>query len=269
MVKWWTTEKSHNPKLEASTLKRLLSDKTRLVTCTHTSNIMGTITDIRKIADVVHTVPGAMLCVDGVAFAPHRQVDVRKLGVDFYAFSWYKVYGPHIAMLYAKRSAQGSMQSLGHFFKPSKTLEDKIGLAGASYEMVQSLPAIIDYLGADPERKWKQISAHEEKLQSILLAYLVSRGDATIYGETSASSDLRVPVISFTVRRVSAPSIVDAMEKRSNFGFRFGHMYSKRLVNEILGLDDDGVVRVSLVHYNTEQEVQEFVRLLDKVLPQL
>lgn len=61
------------------------------MTCTHTSNILGTIHDIKAIADEVHKVHGAMLCVDGVAFAPHREVDVKALDVDFYAFSWYKV----------------------------------------------------------------------------------------------------------------------------------------------------------------------------------
>lgn len=156
-------------------------------------------------------------------------------------------------MLYAKRSVQSHMQSLGHFFKPGKTLEDKLGLAGASYELAQSIPAIIEYLGPDPVKTWRQIAAHEERIQSILLAYLVSRGDATVYGETSGSSDSRVPVISFTVKRTSAPAIIEAVEKKSNFGFRYGHMYSKRLVNDILGLNDDGVVRVSLVHYNTGQ----------------
>lgn len=143
------------------------------------------------------------------------------------------------------------MKSLGHFFKPTETLEDKIGLAGANYELTQSLPEIIKYFGPDPRRTWDQISAHEEKLQSLLLTYLVSRGDATIYGENSGSSAIRVPVISFTVKQMTPASIVEAVEKRSNFGFRFGHMYSKRLVNDILGLDDEGVVRVSLVHYNS------------------
>ncbi len=67
-----------------------MSDKTRLVTCTHVSNILGTIHDIKAIASMVHAVPGAMLCVDGVAYAPHRQIDVKELDVDFYSFSWYK-----------------------------------------------------------------------------------------------------------------------------------------------------------------------------------
>ena len=61
------------------------------MTCTHASNVLGTIHDVKKIAEMVHTVPGAKLCVDGVALAPHREVDVKALGVDFYAFSWYKV----------------------------------------------------------------------------------------------------------------------------------------------------------------------------------
>lgn len=68
-----------------------MSEKTKLVTCTHTSNILGTIHDIKAIAEEVHKVEGAMLCVDGVAYAPHREIDVKELGVDFYSFSWYKV----------------------------------------------------------------------------------------------------------------------------------------------------------------------------------
>lgn len=91
-IKWWIPKTKANPKLEASDLKDLLSEKTVLVTCTHASNILGTIHDIKAIAEAVHTVPGAMLCVDAVAYAPHRQIDVKALGVDFYCFSWYKVY---------------------------------------------------------------------------------------------------------------------------------------------------------------------------------
>lgn len=91
VIKWWTPKTKENPKLLASDLPELLSSKTVLVTCTHASNILGTIHDIKAIADAVHTVPGALLCVDAVAYAPHRQIDVKALGVDFYAFSWYKV----------------------------------------------------------------------------------------------------------------------------------------------------------------------------------
>lgn len=90
-VKWWTP--SNGLTLTPENLRPLLSESTRLVACTHTSNVLGTIHDIKAIANEVHKVHGAMLCVDGVAYAPHREVDVKALDVDFYSFSWYKVGG--------------------------------------------------------------------------------------------------------------------------------------------------------------------------------
>jgi selenocysteine lyase/cysteine desulfurase len=90
-VKWWKPKDHRRAKLEVDDLKDLLSSRTRFVACTHASNVLGTIHDIKAIAEAVHTVPGALMCVDGVAYAPHRPIDVRDLGVDFYAFSWYKV----------------------------------------------------------------------------------------------------------------------------------------------------------------------------------
>jgi selenocysteine lyase/cysteine desulfurase len=99
-VKWWESPKPEL-KLTPENLKPLLSEKTKFVACTHTSNILGTIHDVKAIAAAVHSV-GALLCVDGVSFAPHRQVDVKAFGVDFYAFSWYKVGSLSHIMLFAK-----------------------------------------------------------------------------------------------------------------------------------------------------------------------
>ncbi|KAL8790914.1 MAG: hypothetical protein Q9213_000339 [Squamulea squamosa] len=201
-LKWWTpsTEPGHL-KLTPENLRPLLSEKTKLVTCTHTSNILGTIHDIQAIAEEVHTIPGAMLCVDGVAFAPHREVDVKALEVDFYSFSWYKhgkVYGPHIAVLYASQSAQKSVSSLGHYFHtPADTLTTKLGLAAASYELVGTIPTLLAYFGPDISSRrttWAAIAVHEEKLQSILLEYLNGRDDVIVYSERSADKTLRVPV---------------------------------------------------------------------------
>lgn len=93
-VKWWvpTQNTSSNPKLVAEDLKALLSPKTRLVACTHTSNILGTITDVASLSKVIHeTSPRALFCVDAVAYAPHAPIDVKEFGVDFYSFSWVSV----------------------------------------------------------------------------------------------------------------------------------------------------------------------------------
>lgn len=92
-LKWWTpSPPPHSLTLTVDNLRPLLSEKTSLVTCTHASNVIGTIHDIRAIADEVHQIHGAMLCVDGVAYAPHRHLDMKAIGVDFYAFSLYKVH---------------------------------------------------------------------------------------------------------------------------------------------------------------------------------
>lgn len=267
VIKWWyPREKSNNPKLLAQDLTSLMSEKTRLVTCTHTSNILGTIHDIKAIAEAVHSIPGAMLCVDGVSYAPHRPVDVKDLGIDFYCFSWYKVYGPHVAMLYASRKAQEHMYSLGHFFNPRKTLDNKIGFAGGSYEMIQSIPAVLDYLG--PPGAWDAIKKQEETLQSILLDYLNSQPNITVYGETSSDSNLRVATISFIAKGWNSKDLVEAVERDTKFGFRWGAFYSNRLVHEpkLLGLGPEGIVRVSMTHYNTVEEIKGFVAALDKVV---
>ena len=93
VVKWWTPPASSSSlRLTPDNLRPLMSNKTVFIACTHASNILGTIHDIKGIATEVHKVPGAMLCVDGVALVPHRGVDVKDLDADFYSFSWYKVF---------------------------------------------------------------------------------------------------------------------------------------------------------------------------------
>lgn len=230
-------------------MRKLLSPKTKLVAVTHTSNILGTINDVKAIAQAVHEV-GGLLVVDAVAFAPHRQVDVKELEVDIYSFSWYKVYGPHVANLYVSKAAQKHLRTLGHFFHPVNELSYTLGLAAANYELTASIPHVVEYLKRIP---WDEIADHEERLQAILIDYLNSKaGRIRICGEPVADKQKRVPVISFVVEGRSSREVVEAVEAKSNYGFRWGSFYSNRLVQDVLGLDPvDGVIRVSLVHYNT------------------
>lgn len=166
-------------------------------------------------------------------------------------------------MLYASNSAQQYVKPMAHFFNPTKTLEDKLGFAASNYEGVQAIPEIVKYLeGSDAA-----VTEHEGKLQKILLDFLNSRDDVTVLGSTSADSKKRVPTISFVVEGISPKTIVVETEKISNYGFRWGHFYSKRLCDEILKVGPEGVTRVSMVHYNTEEEIHGLVDVLKKVLP--
>lgn len=228
-----------NPRLTPESQQPLLSDKTVFVACTHASNILGTIHDIKSLASTIHSrCPQALLCVDAVAYAPHRRIDVNDLGVDFYVFSWYKVYGPHIAQLYASPAALRQVETLGHYFNPDASLADKLGLAGSSYELVAAIPAVVSYFeDADggPDRFWDQIRYHEEQLQIILLDSLNANPAVTVLGEPGSDSELRVATISFVVRGRSSREIVEAVDgdggsdEGEQFGIRWGRFYSKRL----------------------------------------
>ena len=92
-----------------------MGPRTRLVCVTHASNILGSINPIREIADFVHA-RGARICVDGVAYAPHRMLDMQALDVDFYVFSLYKTYGPHLAVMYGRYAQLLELDGLYHYF---------------------------------------------------------------------------------------------------------------------------------------------------------
>jgi selenocysteine lyase/cysteine desulfurase len=159
------------------------------------------------------------------------------------------------------------MRSIGHFFKSTDGLENKLGMSAANYELTASIPDVCAYLQKTP---WEQIAAHEEKLQGILIDYLNSKPEVfKIYGEPVADKSKRVPVISFTVEGRKSKDVVDAIEAKSNFACRWGAFYSNRLAEDVLGLDPvDGVLRVSLLHYNTEDEIKGYVKVLDEVVSQ-
>jgi selenocysteine lyase/cysteine desulfurase len=115
---------------------------------------------------------------------------------------------------------------------------------------LHGIPAVTSYLS--PPSSWDAIIAHEHLLQTTLLNYLASRpDDVTVYGDVTGSSASRVSTVSFRVRGWASRDVVGAVEGATNFGFRSGGFYSERLARELLGLDEDGVVRVSMVHYNT------------------
>lgn len=155
--------------------------------------------------------------------------------------------------MYASSRIHDQIESLAHFFKATDTLDLKLNLASANYELTQSIPHVVDYFGGDPAATWAAMAAHEERLQQILLEFLAADERITIIGEPSPAQHRRVAVISFVVRGMGSQQVVEAAEARSAYGFRSGHMYSHRLLADVCGLDDveDGVVRVSLLHYNT------------------
>jgi selenocysteine lyase/cysteine desulfurase len=139
---------------------------------------------------------------------------------------------------------------LAHYFNPSTTLPEKIGIGAGSYELISSIPTLTSFLST---LSYPSIAEHEETLGEILLGYLGSKDAVTVIGEPVADLRVRLPTISFLVRNRSSKELVETVEAKSagTFGFRWGSFYSNRLTEGVLGLDKNGVVRVSLVFYNT------------------
>ena len=173
--------------LRLEDLERLLTPRTRLVAMTHASNILGRINPIEDVARFVHA-RGALLCVDGVAYAPHRHVDVQALDADFYAFSFYKTFGPHYALLYGKRAHLLRLPGINHFFIGPEAVPYKFQPGNVNYELCAGMLGLWDYLQAMAaahgrpdlagdrraciEFCFAAIAAHEEALAARLLGFL-------------------------------------------------------------------------------------------------
>ncbi|KAK6497791.1 hypothetical protein TWF481_012194 [Arthrobotrys musiformis] len=265
-VKFWNPSPAHEWTLQLSDLEPLLSSKTAVVAFTNCSNITGTIHDVKAYAKFIKSKsPETLVAVDGVAYTPHRPIDVKDSGVDFFVFSWYKVYGPHISLLYAAPRTQKYITPLSHFFNPKDTLFDKLNLAGGNYELTASLPLLAEFL--TPET-WEGIKSQEEVLSKTFIDWVLSRPDTTLYGTKQTSSEKRVPVLSFSVKGWGSKDLVEAVEKEDpRYGIRWGHFYAKRLIDSF-GLEkpEEGIVRVSLLFYNTVEEVEGLIKVFEKVL---
>ncbi len=272
---WWRMdpETCESP---IESLAGLLDERTRWVAFPHVSNLLGEVMDVARITRLVHDA-GARVVVDGVAYAPHRAIDVTAWGVDVYAYSTYKVYGPHMAAMWATRDTLAELDSPNHFFIPDDELPYAFELGGVCHEGCAGVLGLRDYLAelagvGEPtaldrpavERAFDVMTACELPVQARLIEYLRSRDNVRIVGPDHARPS-RVGTISFLHASKSSRDIADEIN-RSGIGIRHGHMYAYHLC-QALGLDpDDGVIRVSLVHYNTPAEIERLIEVLDRAL---
>lgn len=261
----------------AKSLGPLISSRTRLVVFPHVSNILGSVVNAKSIIQRAHAV-GARVVVDGVAYAPHRALDIRALGADWYSWSTYKVMGPHMAVLAGTPEAMGEVTGPNHYFIDPGTWPKKFELGGVSHEGCAGLLGVQAYMrflaggqGLRPgapdqvidrgtiERAWAEMERHELVLQKTLIDGLRAIPGIRIIGPVE-TDETRVPTVCFVVEGASSKAVAEKAN-REGLAMRFGHFYSLRLLKTVLPERDpeDGVVRISLVHYNTVEEVERAV----------
>lgn len=271
VIRWW--KQRDTGWLHPEDLEQLLSNKTRIVACTVTSNSLGTIVDVAGVARLAHAA-GAEVFLDAVHYGPHGPIDVRQWQCDYLVCSGYKIFGPHIGFLWGKRDALDALPTFREDFIPN-TAPSKIEVGTFVYENVAGMNAAIEYLaglaGASDSntrqthvRAMQRIRDYETTLSRALLDGMACIRGVVVYGiKNTDALHQRVPTICFNIQGVPAEAVSSKLAGK-NIAVRHGHMYSPRLMTR-LGVEEHGVVRASLVHYNTQREIQTFLSALEEI----
>jgi len=249
--------------LDWNDFNRVLCARTKLVALGAASNALGTVTDVRKAADMAHQV-GALVFVDAVHYAPHTLANVRSLDCDFLACSAYKFHGPHVGILYCRSHLLESLDFPkllpAHDTAPERaetgTLnhEGIIG-AGAAVNFFASLSREAGSRRKQLETTFDELHERGDALVRQLWDGLSSIPDVRIYGP---HPDLpRTPTIGFTVKGFGSKDVAAALADRGIF-VSHGDFYAMTVI-ERLGLAGPGLVRAGCGMYTTSEEVERLV----------
>ena len=251
--------------LRVDEYEKLFDERTKLVSVTHVSNVLGTVNPVKELATIAHS-HNVPILIDGAQSVPHIKVDVRDMDCDFYAFSGHKIYGPTgIGALYGKAEwleklppYQGGGEMIKNVHFGHTEFEDaplKFEAGTPDYVGSHSLATAIDYvesLGLD------NIAAHEHELLEYATKRLESIPGMRIFGKAKNKS----AVISFVVGNIH-PLDLGTLLDRLGIAIRTGHHCAQPLV-ESLGVQS--VARASFGLYNTLKEVDALFNGIERVM---
>jgi cysteine desulfurase family protein (TIGR01976 family) len=256
--------------LDLDQLRAAMKRKPRFVAVGAASNATGTINPVETICAMAKEA-GAEVFVDAVHYAPHRRIDVARWGCDFVACSAYKFFGPHVGILWGKPERMRELPAY-QVRAAGDDLPDRWNTGTGNHECIAGTMAAIDYIaglgradGGPMERRaaldiaYREIEAHENGLLRKLLGGLAELEAIKVWGiDDAARLDERAPTVAITHSDIDAGAIAERLGDQGIFVWD-GNYYAVE-VTERLGLEPHGMVRIGLLHYNSESEVQ---RLLD------
>lgn len=263
--------------IEPRALDDVLSKRTRLVALNAASNLTGSINDVARLVERVHEA-GALAFVDAVQYSPHEFTDVKQLGCDFLACSSYKFFGPHLGIVWGRRDLLQSLEP--YKVRPiGDELPDRWEAGTPQIELHAGLAATVDYfdwlgaqLGSNGDRRarfrtaFEATKAWEQMLAAQLVAGLSEISGVTIRGISDPSRfSSRVPTVSFT-HRTRKPKEIAALLASRNIFVWSGHNYALEIVRQLGIPENEGVLRIGMVHYNTPEEVDATLTALEEIL---
>lgn len=242
----------------------LFTERTKLVSITHMSNVLGTINPVKEMIATAHA-HNIPVLVDGAQAVPHMKVDVQELGADFYAFSGHKIYGPTgVGMLYGKEEwldrlppyqGGGEMIQNVSFEKTTfNTLPFKFEAGTPDYVGTTALARALDYVSSIGI---EAIAAHEHELTQYAMKRMKEIEGLRIFGEAEQKGG----VISFLVKDIHHFDMGTLLD-RLGIAVRTGHHCAEPLMHR-LGIE--GTVRASFALYNTFEEVDLLVEGINRV----
>jgi cysteine desulfurase family protein (TIGR01976 family) len=252
--------------LELPALRALLADgRVKLVALTAASNAFGLKTDVRGAAQAAHE-GGAKIFIDAVHAAAHELPDVARDDLDFLVFSPYKCCAPHLGALYVRSNLIGSIDAPQLCFKDRSSL-NKMEYGTPAFEALAGWLAAADYFCKDVagraevsrdalEAAFRAIEALEAPLKKALVEGLVAIPGVTVYG--SPALEARVGTVAFRVDGL-APADVALKLGANGVCVGNGHFYAI-LPTEAQGVKEAGVVRASVAHYNTVEEIERLLQ---------
>lgn len=252
--------------LDLADAEEKMSDRTKIVSVTHASNVLGVVNPIKELAQMAHQ-HGAIMIADGAQSAPHMVIDVQDMNVDFFAFSGHKMLGPTgIGVLYGKYDVLNKMN-------PAQFGGEMIELVDLHEATFQPLPwrfeagtpniagaiglgAAVDYL---TNIGMTEVEAYEQSLVSYALPKIKKIPGVTVYGPQD--SEHHSGVIAFNLDSIHAHDLATALDQEG-IEVRAGHHCTQPLMR-YLGIA--ATVRVSLYIYNTREEIDHFIDIIGKI----
>lgn len=240
--------------LDLDDLERLLGVRTRVVAFPWASNALGTITDVRRVADLAHEA-GALAWCDAVHYAPHGPIDVVAAGVDVLLCSPYKFFGPHLGLFYARRELLERLRPYKVRPAPDDPPAHRFETGTLPHEALAGFSATCEYVDSVG---WGAIGAHERELGARFIAGLPA--GVTLHG--LATMDGRTPTFAITLPGRSPHDVAAELAARDIAAWA-GNYYALEVM-ERLRLPD-GAVRIGFVHYNTFEEADRVLVELERL----
>ncbi len=263
--------------LRVEDLEALVGPKTRLVCFTLSSNIVSTLNPVSEIVAIAKQ-HDALTVGDAVSYAPHALPAVEKTGLDFFVFSTYKTFATHQGVMWGSSDALAQTSNQGHYFNADKP-NARLNPAGPQHGEIAALAGLREYFEAvdahhsgeksgslhdRASRVMELVRQHEAELTARLLGGINAIPGLRTLGKGADQITGRSSVVAVTSDRIPPATLAAKLAERK-IAAGSGHFYAKRLI-EALGIAPErGVLRLSLVHYNTEEEVDRVLEALREV----